>query len=113
MYVASQTFTPPPGEVCSGDTATSRCSTSTDFVEWYYNDKLVALLDGQDNIGTTTTTVDGVNFKVTLSFQSSSLTTSNISFTVTPATDGKIIRCNGRSISSSATIHVVTDGRSL
>ena len=57
--------------------------------------------------------VDGIDFTVTLIFLNTSLTTSNISFIATPATDGKVLGCAGGTAASTATIRVVTDGKLL
>ena len=57
--------------------------------------------------------VDGIDFTVTLIFVNTSLTISNISFTATPATDGKVLGCAGGTAASTATIRVVTDGKPL
>ena len=57
--------------------------------------------------------VDGIDFTVTLIFLNTSLTISNISFTATPAADGKVLRCAGGTAASTATIGVVTDGKPL
>lgn len=102
----------PPGDVCSWNTATSSCTRDADDLQWTYNDMRVAFLTSMNTPGTTTTTVDGIDFTVTLIFLSSSFISSNISFTATPATNGSTLHCYG-GISSIATIHVVTDGRSL
>ena len=49
--------------------------------------------------------VDGIAFTVSLIFLNTSLTISNISFTATPAVDGRNLSCVGRTL--------VTDGKPL
>ena len=111
IIAAVNVFTPP-GEVCSGNTATSSCSRDDDVLQWAYDSmRVITLSDPSD--GSMILMVDGINFTVTLIFLNSSLSISNISFTATPATDGKVLRCAGGTAASTATIRVVTDGKAL
>ena len=111
IIAALNVFTPP-GEVCSEDTASSRCSREGDALEWTYDRmRVITLSDPSD--ASMIFMVDGIDFTVTLIFLNTSLTISNISFTATPAADGKNLSCAGGTLASTATIRVVTDGKSL
>ena len=102
----------PPGEVCSRDMATSSCSRDGDVLQWSYDTmRVIALTDRSD--ASMILMVDGITFTVTLIFLNTTLTISNISFTATPAADGKNLSCIGGTLASTATIHVVTDGKPL
>ena len=102
----------PPDEVCSGETATSSCSRDGRALEWSYDGMRVITLSGRSD-ASMNILVDGINFTVSLIFLNSTLTISNISFTATPAEDGIVLRCAGGTLASTATIRVVTDGKSL
>ena len=111
IIAAVNVFTPP-GEVCSGNTATSSCSRDDSALEWSYDSMcVIAVSDRSD--ASTILMVDGINFTVTLIFVNTSLTTSNISCIATPAADGKVLGCAGGTAASTATILVVTDGKPL
>ena len=111
IIAALNVFTPP-GEVCSGDTATSSCSRDGDVLQWSYGSmRVIALTDRSD--ASMIMMVDGITFTVTLIFLNTTLTISNISFTATPAADGKNLSCIGGTLASTATIHIVTDGKPL
>ena len=111
IIAAVNVFTPP-GEVCSEEKATSSCSRDGRVLEWAYDSmRVITLSDRSD--ASMILMVDGINFTVTLIFLNSSLTNSNISFTATPAADGKVLRCAGGTGASTATIRVVTDGKPL
>ena len=102
----------PPGEVCSGETATYSCSRDDRVLEWSIGVIRIALLEEQSD-ASMILMVDGIDFTVTLIFLNTSLTISNISFTATPAADGKVLSCTGGRTSVQATIRVVSDGKSL
>ena len=111
IIAALNVFTPP-GEVCSGDTATSSCSRDGDVLQWSYSTmRVIALTDRSD--ASMIMMIDGITFTVTLIFLNTTLTISNISFTATPAADGKNLSCIGGTLASTATIHIVTDGKPL
>ena len=98
--------------MCSGNTATSSCSRDDSALEWSYDSmRVITLSDRSD--ASMILMVDGIDFTVTLIFVNTSLTISNISFTATPATDGKVLGCAGGTAASTATILVVTDGKPL
>ena len=111
IIAAVNVFTPP-GEVCSGNTATSSCSRDGSAVEWSYDRMLVIILSDPSD-ASRILMVDGIDFTVTLIFLNTSLTISNISFIATPAADGKVLRCAGGTAASTATIRVVADGKPL
>ena len=98
--------------MCSGKTATSSCSRDANVLEWSIGMTRIVLLREQ-NDANMILMVDGINFTVTLTFLNTSLTISNISFTATPAADGKVLSCSGGGTSKPATIRVVTDGKPL
>ena len=102
----------PPGEVCSGETATSCCSRDDNVLEWSIGVKRIVLLREESN-ASIIMMVDGINFTVTRIFQNTTLIISNISFTATPAADGKVLSCTGGGTSVPATISVVTNGKLL
>ena len=98
--------------MCSGYTATSSCSRDSDVLEWSYENMRVIGLRMESD-ASMILMVDGIDFTVTLIFLNTTLTISNISFTATPATDGKVLGCAGGTLASTATIRVVTDGKPL
>ena len=98
--------------MCSGETATSSCSIDDSLLEWSIGMMRIALLREQSD-ASMMLMVDGINFTVTLIFLNTSLTISKVSFTATPATDGKVLSCTGGGTSEPATIRVVTDGKLL
>ena len=102
----------PPGEVCSGETATSSCSRDAYVLEWAIGMMRIVLLEEQSD-ASMIVMVDGIDFTVTLIFLNTTLTISNISFTATPAADGKVLSCTGGGTSLPATIRVVSDGKPL
>ena len=102
----------PPGEVCSGETATYSCSRDDSLLEWSIGVIRIALLEEQSD-ASMILMVDGIAFTVTLIFLNTTLTISNISFTATPAADGKVLSCTGGRTSVQATIRVVSDGEPL
>ena len=86
-FTATNIFTPPPGEVCSGDRVTFSCSRNDSLLEWSYNFIVVVIFDDRNTLGSDTYLVDGITFTVALIFLNNTFTTSNISFTATPAAD--------------------------
>ena len=98
--------------MCSGETATSSCSRDGRALEWAYDSMRIVTLDYRSD-ASMILMVDGIDFTVTLIFLNTSLTISNISFTATPAADGKVLSCTGGGTSLPATICVVSDGKSL
>ena len=98
--------------MCSGEIASSSCSRDDRALEWVYDSMRIVTLTNRSD-ASMTFMVDGIAFTVTLIFLNSTLTISNISFTATPAADGKDLSCAGGSLASTATIRVVTDGKSL
>ena len=113
FITATNVFTPPPGDVCSGDSVTFSCSRDDRVLEWSYNVMRVVIFDDRNSPGTDTYLVDGITFTVALIFLNNSFTTSNISFTATPAADGKVLGCTGGRVTSKETLRIVTDGMSL
>ena len=112
FIIAALNVLSPPGEVCSGATAAFSCSREGDSLEWAYDSmRIVTLTDRSD--ASMIFMVDGIAFTVSLIFLNTTQTTSNISFTATPAADGRNFSCTGRTILSRATIRVVTDGKPL
>ena len=112
IIAALNVFTPP-GEVCSEDTASSSCSRDGLALEWNYDSMHIVTVDVMSD-ASMIFMVDGIDFTViTLIFLNASLTISNISFTATPATDGKVLSCAGGTAASTATMRVVTDGKPL
>ena len=92
--------------------ASSSCSREGDALEWSYDSmRVITLSDRSD--ASMILVVDGIDFTVTLIFLNTSLTISNISFIATLAADGKNLSCAGGTAASTATIHVVTDGKPL
>ena len=98
--------------MCSGETATSSCSIDDSLLEWAIGMMRIALLREQSD-ASMILMVDGIDFTVTLIFLNTTLTISNISFTATPAADGKVLSCTGGGTSVPATICVVSDGKPL
>ena len=98
--------------MCSGETATSSCSRDGRALEWAYDSMRIVTLNDQSD-ASMILMVDGIDFTVTLIFLNTSLTISNISFTATPAADGKVLSCTGGGTSVPATIRVVSDGKPL
>ena len=113
FITATNVFTPPPGEVCSGDSVTFSCSRDDGAMEWSYNVMRVVFLDDQNSPGTDTYLVDGINFTVALIFVNNTFTTTNISFTAPAAADGKVLACTGGGVTSKKTLRIVTSGMSL
>ena len=113
FITATNVFTPPPGDVCSGDSVTFSCSRDDSVMEWSYNGMLVVIFNEQIPLGTDTHLVDGINFTVALIFLNNTVTTSNISFTAPAAADGKVLACTGGGVTSKKNIRVVTSGMSL
>ena len=113
FITATNVFITPPGDVCSGDSVTFICSRDDGAMEWTYNATLVVNLDDRNSLGSDTYLVDGITFTVALIFVNNTFTTSNISFTASAATDGKVLACTGAGVTSKKTIHVVTNGMSL
>ena len=113
FITATNVFIPPPGDVCSGDRVTFSCSRDDSLLEWTYNIMRVVFLDDRNSLGSGTYLVDGITFTVTLIFLNNTFTTSNISFTATPAADGQVLSCTGGRVNSKGTIHIVTRCMSL
>ena len=90
FIIAALNVLSPPGEVCCGATATSTCSREGDSLEWAYDSmRIVTLTDRSD--ASMIFVVDGIAFTVSLIFLNTTQTTSNISFTATPAADGRTL----------------------
>ena len=98
--------------MCSGGTATSSCSRDDRALEWSYDGMRVITLSDQSD-ASMILMVDGNDVAETLIFLDTTLTTSNICLTATPASDGKVLRGAGETAASTATICVITDGKSL
>ena len=98
--------------MCSGEIASSSCSRDDRALEWAYDSMRIVTLTGRSD-ASMIFMVDGIAFSVTLIFLNTTLTISNISFTATPAADGKVLSCAGGTLASIATIRVVTDGKPL
>ena len=113
LITATNVFTPPPGDVCSGDSVTFSCSRDDDLLEWSYNVMRVVVFGAQNSPGTDTYLVDGINFTVALIFLNNTFTTTNISFTASAAADGRVLACTGGGVTSKIPIHVVTSGMLL
>ena len=113
FITATNVFTPPPGEVCSGDSVSFSCSRNASVLEWSYNFMLVLNVDNQFSLDTDTRLVDGITFTVGLIFRNSTFTTSNISFTASAAADGRVLACTGAGVTSKKTLRIVTSGMSL
>ena len=97
--------------MCSGETATSSCSRVGRALEWSIDMKRVVVFNNRSVESMMILMVDGINFSVTLTFQNVTLITSNISFTATPAEDGRKLGCVGETAASFETIHVVTHSK--
>ena len=110
VIIAALNIFAPPGEVCSGDMATSSCSRVGDLLEWSYDRMRIVILSDRSG-ASTIVLVDGISFTVTLTFLNFTVTTSNITFTATQASDGKNLSCAGANLLSRAAIRVVTDGK--
>ena len=113
FITATNVFTPPPGEVCSGDIVTFICSRDDRVLEWSYNVMLVVIFDDRNSPGTDTYLVDEINFTVALIFLNNTFTNSNISFTAPAAADGKVLGCTGGGVTSKKTLRIVTSGMSF
>ena len=98
--------------MCSGEIASSSCSRDGLALEWAYDSMRIVTLNDQSD-ASMILMVDGIDFTVTLIFLNTTLTISNISFTATPAADGRNLSCAGGTLASTATIRVVTDGKPL
>ena len=95
--------------MCSGDTAIFNCSRDDDTLEWSYDSKSLVTLT-EPSISATIH-YKGIKFEVVRLFLNSNGTTSTISFTATPATNGKTLNCSAGSAASSEVIRVITDGK--
>ena len=112
VIVAAVNVFTPPCEVCSGEIASSSCSKDGLALEWSYDSMRIVTLDDLSD-ASMILMVDGIDFTVTLIFLNNTVISSNISFTATPAADGKVLQCTGGTTISTATIRVVTDGKPL
>ena len=113
FITATSVFTPPPGDVCSGDRVSFSCSRNASIMEWSYNFIRVVIFDDRNSPGTDTYLVDGIAFTVALIFLNDTVTTSNISFTAPAAADGKVLACTGGRVTSKKPLRIVTSGMSL